>query len=188
MKILPSSLKVKKMFGNPNYFEKSNLSDSTEEIYQEITYQSAPKSESMAPSTSTCLTGPAEENPGINFDDIDDDDQMLLSISEEDLNKTIEETKEARQLKELLKYLKEDLKQLNSEKLVIIKEIKPFENKLQLLQHKKFEIGKTTFTARKQLTEFNIELAKIEEKITELDKRIKEEGEEVNGEGDNGDK
>lgn len=176
IKILNPKIKMKKIFGNPNYFEKRLYPDLTrevEEIFQDISYCS---SSSVTPETNISSNSTATETLPkqnlVNIDDSDDDDELLLSISEEDLNKTIEEEKKIKQKNELVNFLKQDLSELNFQKLAIMKELKPLENQHQFLLGKRNEIEKNTCAARKEISKYNIELEKVQKLIDEAEKKV----------------
>lgn len=175
IKILNPKIKIKKLFGNPNYFQKSlypDLSNEMEEVYQDITYCSSPNStsETKILSISSASTTAPKQNLVSDFQD--DDDEIILSISEEILNETMEEQKKTKQKIELVNFLKQDLSELDLKKNAIIRELKPLENQYQFLLGKKLEIEKKTSAAQKEVSKFNIELVKVQTLIDEAEKKI----------------
>lgn len=167
---------MKKIFGNPNYFEKSlypDLSNEIEEVYQDCSSLQSTL-EMNTPSTSTGLTTSPKQNVVTSRqDDSDDDDELLLSISEEVLNETMEEQKKINQKNELIRFLEQDLSELNFKRLAIVRELKPLENQHQFLLGKMIEIENSISAARKELSKFNMELEKVQTSIDEAEKKIR---------------
>lgn len=116
-----------------------------------------------------------EEDESSDLAKFFEEEKLLLQVPDELLNKSFspEEIKEFKRTEALLKYLKTDLIQYQSEEQSLLKEKKPLVPQLQYLQKRKIEIENLISSAQNEIVTIDAELGTVEKIIKEKELEVK---------------
>lgn len=143
------------ILGDPKYFEISG---------EKIVNERKLAQNSVSISSTTAFMG---------LETIDEEDELLLNISDEIVGMSPEKKKENDRNIELLKYIKRDMIDYENEKLTLMKKNQFLLKQFQFFQKKKKEIDNRIASAQNELLAVDAELEVVEKSISELEAKKK---------------
>lgn len=156
-KFIPPLENFEKILGNPKYFGISNKDE------DQLNLASPSTSVDLKKSPNSVFT-PLSANLSV-----EEEDELLLNISDDIVGMSPEKKKQNDQNRELLKYLQRDLTNYENEKLDLLKKNKSLLNHFEMLQKKKVETAKCIALNKNELMALDLELENIQKIISEIE-------------------